>query len=163
MFQCIVPSQYSMKATVLTPEGDVRPIDPNAGTWVTKQDPDTGEIVKRWEPVVDNVDTDIMETGEIDCIISPLTRVYGFERFDANGEYVARAYLKMKFPPNYVITLRDQVTNIRDAEGVVLYREAAFDNSPTIYGVVSVDHLTDPFGVRSESVAVLQRMDVQSG
>jgi len=45
------------------------------------------------------------------------------------------------------ITLREKITNIRDAEGTVIWEETNFpNNTPTVFEVMGVTPITEPLG-----------------
>ena len=156
-----------MRADVLKPAG--APVDTSTGEWTWVQDPDSGAIVRDW---VDDPNTTedessptrinnvpVMARGILDGGI----RVAGTtERFDEVYENVD--WVKATFPKGTKITKRDRVTNIRNARtGVVIWREEEINGAPpTIFNVMGVTPITDPFSNVLEVNVLLQRAEVQS-
>jgi hypothetical protein len=143
-------------------------------TWEYQQDPDSGAIVKRWKDdlntpgsnesrprlIVPNVE--LMARGIIDGGI----RVAGTtERF--GNEYVAVDYIKATFGPRTNITRRDQITNIRskrDINGPAVWREEEISGyPPTVFNVMGVTPVFDPFSNLVEYAVLLERSEVQGG
>lgn len=149
-----------MQADILRPGG--APVD-ETGHWDYVQDEDSGSIVRVW--VTDDPDTPAMEglTG-IPCLVRGVIdggiRVAGTtERFSEIYESVDWA--KMTFPANITITKRDKVTNVRGGGKIIWTEEEAEGNKPTVFNVMGVTPVLDPFGRHVENVALLQRAEVQ--
>lgn len=150
-------------------EGEFNPSD-EAGEWVSQQDPDFGEIIRVWQPnTQDDPDTpDVNESATLETfpciargIIDGGIRVAGTtERI---GElYEAVDYVRIQFPANVKISRRDQVTNIRDVEGNIIWREEERDDrAPTIFSVNGVIPIPDPFGRLQEYSVLLERVETQ--
>lgn len=155
------------------PENNANPVDEDS-SWEFQQDPDSGAIVKRWKDdpntfgvnerrnglIVPNVE--LMARGIIDGGI----RVAGTtERF--GNEYQAVDYVKATFGPGTSITKRDQVTNIRskrDINGPPVWREEEISGfPPTVFNVMGVTPVFDPFSNLVEYAVLLERAEVQSG
>lgn len=139
-----------------------------AGHYEDKQDPITGEIERVW--VVEDVDpvTPGVQEKRVKCIVRGILdggiRVAGTtERITPQGIYENIDYVKMQFPANITITKRDRITNVTNRNGVVVWREEEFDNRPTVFDVLGVTPVLDPFGNHVENSALLQRADVQNG
>lgn len=170
MISCLTGARFNMKADVLRSETttNTNPVDPNAGEWKTKQDPDSGEIIRVWVPA-DNPDTPTDESGgtqetfwcEARGIVDGGIRVAGTtERF--SDVYFAADYVRITFPPTVTLSRRDKVTNIRDKNDHVIWREEErTDMAPTVFSVTGVSPIIDPFGNHIENVALLERDEVQ--
>lgn len=137
--------------------------------WVLMQDPDSGEIIRNYVPVPDNPATpDVNETlffGTFKCmargIISTGLRMSGTtETFGAS--YESEDYVRLWFPSTVTISKRDQITNIRDSAGNVIWKEEEVPGSPpTVFNVLGVTPLPNPFGKVLEYQAMLERADKQ--
>lgn len=169
MVVCLTSARFNMKADILK-SGTAAPVDPDSpdGEWVLEHDPDSNEIIRVWVPS-DNPDTPEDESGgtqkTFKCVARGIVdggiRVAGTtERFSEMYEGVD--YVKIWFPANVVITRRDRVTNIRTKGGQVLWREEErTDRAPTVFSVVGVTPIIDPFGKHIESTALLERVEAQ--
>jgi hypothetical protein len=165
MVTCLTGARFVQKADILRSTGTTT--DENTGQWVTKQDPDSGEIIRVWEPATDNPNTPEIEGNlqtfpcEARGIIDGGIRVAGTtERF--GDEYNAVDYVRISFPTWVNITRRDRVTNIRDAKGHILWKEEERqDGAATVFSVVGVTPVIAPFVGHTENVALLERVEVQ--
>jgi hypothetical protein len=154
-----------LRSSTLT---NTNPDDPDAGEWVLEHDPDSNEIIRVWKPA-DNVETPEDESGgtqetfpcEARGIIEGGTRSVGTT--ESFGDlYQAVDYIRISFPANVVLTRRDQVTNIRDRHGKVLWvEEERTDLKPTVFNVVGVTPIIVPFVGHTENVALLERAETQ--
>jgi len=169
----ITTVRYTMIATVLhptTPTGN-DPVDPSeTGTWQEKQDPITGEIIRVWVPSTDNPDTpDVNEAvaGDIPCMARGI--VDGGIRAAATTETFGDTYrnidiVHMWFPPNYRLTKRDRITNIRTKSGVILWRDEEYEDTTdikaTVFNVNGVIPQFDPFNRLVSNFALLERAEV---
>lgn len=179
--RCIVGSTFNMKADVLrqgksqtdtTPD----PID-DYGVWVEDQDPLTHEIVRVWKPTEitpdDPATPDVNEQSffSVPClargIIDGGIRVAGTtERWGELYENVD--YTRFSFPAKYVITKRDRITNIRNNQGQILWKDEETDPfaesiwRATVFDVLGVTPVIDPFGRHTHNVAMLQKAEVYS-
>ena len=168
---CITDARFNMTATVLSQEVLSGTANENgeitAGHWVNKQDPITGEIIRVWE--VEDVDPVEPGTQEkrVKCIVRGIQdggiRVAGTtERITPAGLWESVDYVKMQFPASVKITKRDRITNVTNSTGIVIWREEEFDNKPTVFEVLGVQPIVDPFGQLIEQSALLQRAEVQN-
>ena len=166
MVVCLTSARFNMKADIL--RGTVaEETTPGSGEWVITHDPDSNEIIREWKPADDdNPSTPEYEGLEsFRCIARGIVdggiRVAGTtERF--SELYEAVDYVKISFPPNTTITRRDRITNIRDPRGNILWREEErTDKAPTIFSVVGVTPIIDPFGKHIESTALVERVETQ--
>lgn len=175
MVVCLTSARFNMKADILRASGPVfnpDPADPDdeeKGTWTSVQDPDSGEIIRKWVPAGDNPDT----PGEVEdnvldsfkCVARGIVdggiRVAGTtERFSEVYEGVD--YVKIWFPAKVEISRRDRITNIRTKGGQILWREEErADRAPTVFSVVGVTPIIDPFGKHVENTALLERVEAQ--
>lgn len=128
MVVCLTSARFVMTADILRQGrisgGDFEATD-TPGEWVLQQDPDSGEIIRIWQPnTQDDPDTpDVDESAVLESfaceargIIDGGIRVAGTtERF---GElYDNVDFVKLTFPRGVTISKRDRITNIRDASG----------------------------------------------
>lgn len=172
MVKCLTSVRFNMKADILrqssgtsTPSAD--------GHWEDRQDPITGEIIRVWVPVGDDPTTPDNEgvlAGTFPCmargIIDGGIRVAGTtERW---GEtYVDIDYCRIEFPARVLLTKRDRVTNIRNRQGQILWLEeelgpdGAGSFRATVFEVLGVTPVIDPFGNHTSNVAMLERAEVQ--
>jgi hypothetical protein len=146
------------------------------GRWEDRQDPITGEIIRVWVPLgVDDPDTPADESlvGTFPCmargVIDGGIRVAGTtERW---GEtYVDIDYCRIEFPARIIITKRDRITNIRNRKGQIIWLEEEIPEGPTdepptfqatVFEVLGVTPVLDPFGNHTSNVAMLERAEVQ--
>lgn len=135
-----------------------------AGTWKVQSDPITNEIVRIWVPLVKS-ETDI-QVVTFDCIARGIIdggiRVAGTtERF--GKEYENVDFVKMSFGPNFVLTKRDRITNIRDKRtGRILWKDEEVDKvgadyRATVFNVNGVTPEIDPFGRMTSQFALLSK------
>lgn len=159
-----------MNATVLTQGGLIADTTKDNGTvighWENKQDPETGEIIRIW--VIEDADPSApgVQEKQVKCIVRGILdggiRVAGTtERFTPQGIIESVDYIKMQFPASVIITKRDRVTNISNRHGIIIWREEEHDNAPTVFDVLGVTPVTDPFGNLIEWSALLQRSEAQ--
>lgn len=163
--RCITSAKFSMRATVLSQVN----FDLDALPETFRQDPDTGDIVRVWT----EQDSDPVETGiqprVIKCkargIISKTTRGEGTSRgYNAAGILEDTDYIMINFPANVIVTKRDRITDIKNRKGVVLWKEEEYSgHPPTIFDVMGVTPMFDPFGLHIENHALLARAEVQGG
>ena len=170
MVVCLTSARFNMKADILRASGltNTNPDDPSEGEWVIDHDPDSNEIIREWIPAGDDPDTLEVEDNQLEsfrCIARGIVdggiRVAGTtERFSEVYEGVD--YVKISFPPNVQLTRRDRVTNIRTQHGVVLWKEEErADGAATVFNVVGVTPIIDPFGKHVENTALLERSEAQ--
>lgn len=172
MVVCLTSARFNMKADILRQGGEV-PVDPQQpdGDWTYEQDPESGEFIRVWTPnVVDDPDTPENEREEAGLesfrceargIIDGGIRVAGTtERFSELYENVD--YVKISFPARVRISKRDRITNIRDPRGNIIWKEEEQrDAPPTVFNVMGVTPVIDPFGRHIESQALLERAEHQ--
>lgn len=169
MVTCLTSARFNMKADILksgTLEPDVD--DTEDGEWVLKHDPDSNEIIRVWVPSGDNPDTPEVEHNilrSFKCLARGI--VDGGIRVAGTTErlselYEAADYVRIWFPANTPINRRDRITNIRNRNGQIIWREEErTDLAPTVFSVVGVTPLPDPWGKHTESVALLERVETQ--
>lgn len=172
MVVCLTSARFNMKADILRQSsGSSTPTE--QGHWEDQQDPITGEIIRVWVPIGDDPETPEDESGSVDSfpcmargIIDGGIRVAGTtERW---GEtYVDIDYCRIEFPARIVLSKRDRVTNIRNRQGQFLWVEEELgpDNEgkfrSTVFNVLGVTPVIDPFGKHTSNVAMLERAEVQ--
>jgi hypothetical protein len=122
---------YDLVDSILTMFMDVyKPFD--------LQDPDTGSIKKEWQ-----FDRTIAcsAKGNISNSASSTT---GDKQVFSN-KYKNEENLQIRTSEK--ITLREKITNIRDYEGTVIWEELNFPtNTPTVFEVMGITPIIDPFG-----------------
>lgn len=159
--RCLTSVNYSMWATVLSQGGfDSTPSSPSQS-----QDPDTGELVRVWRE-----DTDLNTAGtqskRIKCkvrgIISKTTRGEGTStKITAAGLLEDTDYVMMDFGPHVILSKRDRITNITSRKGKLLWAEEEISGLATIFQVMGVTPMFDPFGTHIANHALLARAEVQ--
>jgi hypothetical protein len=169
MFVCLVDAKFNMTAKVLSP---LSTIQDATGHYVNIQDDDTGEIKQVWV-----ADQDAVEAGEqsrlIRCMVRPVvtngvTGGGSMEHFTKDGIHEVMEFIHMKFPSSEVLTDSDRITEIRNQDGVLLWAEEISNGNPatfkgTVFDVVGVAPIIDPFGTHVENLAYLKRTGVQNG
>lgn len=171
MVICLTSARFVMKADVLrqtenddTDDNDVIDAD---GEWVTRQDPDTGEIIREWQPNDHTDSSTPVETTvrSFACQARGITSntIGGNSSLEKFGEiYDNSDYVIITYPAHINISKRDRVTNIRGRDRKVIWTEnEQVDNPPTIFDVVGVVPQIDPFGRHTENIALLERSQVQ--
>jgi hypothetical protein len=166
-----------MRADVLKIKDYTNVNDPTEfGTWVESQDPITGDIVRVWEPEVsDNPFTPTVDETEyytIPCLARGI--IEGGVRAAGTTEDWADIYssielVRLFFPAGYILTRRDRVINIRSQNGQIIWKEEDYgESSPgsgiyqaTVFDVLGVTPVIDPFGTHIENYALLERAEVQ--
>lgn len=173
--RCLTSAKMNMRAEVLRQTETLPAPDPGTeGEWVSRQDPITFEIIRVWVP--GGSDTDDPETVEDERVLSIPCMARGVAASSVGGQgsgeqwgetYAGFEFVRMSFPSQYVITKGNRVTNIRSSNGNVLWKEAyeggTEEARATIFEVVGVIPVVDPFGKNVENVALLERAEVQSG
>ena len=163
--RCITSARYTMVATVIR-QGEYG-TPRTSGSYQNRQNPVTFEIERVWVPVVDNPNTSVVENGDFPCIARGIVdggiRVAGTtERITPSGVIESADYVRMQFGPGVNISKRDRVYNIRDKQGKVLWKEEEHDGGPTVFEVLGVTPIFDPFNRMVEQHALLQRAEIQS-
>ena len=167
MFVCLTSARFNMTATVLS-QGQTAPTSTNDPVWVERQNPDTGEIERYWQEVDDDPDTAGMQARTIPCIVRGVLdggiRVAGTtERYSPAGVYENIDFAKMQFPANVQLSKRDRITNIRNSRGELIWKEEEWKGAPTVFDILGVTPIPDPWGTLIENHALLQRSEVQGG
>lgn len=170
---CLSAARYTMIATVRRGAVINDQAAPENGRFARVQDPITGDMSYVWEenelpegsPAIDT------RSYKVPCQAKAFTDT-GYrsssntEEFD-KGKYRVFEFVEMRFAPKYHLTRRDTVTSIRDAlTGKALWTESDAELNgefpPTVFEVVGVNPITDPFGTHIENLTVLKRASVQS-
>lgn len=167
MVVCLTGARFNMWADILVQDGSPDDNPLTEGEWVVTQHPDTGEAIRKWTPNtgIGSPDPQPGQLKSFRCvargIIDGGIRVAGTtERF--GSEYEGVDYVRIQFPPNTPINRRSRITNIRTSKNKILWvEEERGDLAPTIFNVVGVTPVVDPFGNHVESVALLERSEVQ--
>lgn len=175
---CITSTRFNMKADILrqsTVDLDdvINPED--YGHWEESQDPLTGDIIRVWVP--DEIIPDDPSTPEIetvydftDCLVRGIieggVRAAGTTE-DWGDIYSSVELVRMWFPAKKIITKRDKVFNIRNSKNEILWKEEEMGASAgvyraTMFEVLGVTPVIDPFGNHIENYALLERSEVQA-
>lgn len=152
-----------------SPENNVNPDD---SSWEYQQDPDSGAIVKRWSDDLNTTTTNERRSGLIipnvplmaRGVIDGGIRVAGTtERFSETYENVD--WVRATFGPRTSITKRDQITNIRSKrDNDLVWREEEISGAPaTVFNVMGVTPVFDPFSRLVEFAVLLERAEIQGG
>ena len=171
---CITGARYTMRATILhsiNPAGSL--IDPlSTGSWVDQQDTLTGEIVRVWSPVpVDASNTpsvdESLTVNDIWCMARGI--VDGGIRAAATTEHFDDIYhnvdiIHLWVPGSVKITKRDRITNIRDRDGNITWRDEEHEGSgevkATVFNVNGVIPTFDFRNVVISNFCLLERVEV---
>lgn len=172
---CALGAKFSMTAVRLKP-GVEAVVDPDTqeptGHYEYIENPITGEIERKWVPDVPDDPTtpdinervDFVFPVEARAVITGGLNTQGTaERWTSKGEYENVDFVTIKFPKEIVITKRDRITNITDANGKIIWveEEASVTNPgvivPTVFEVNGVSPVVDPFGQHVENYALLSR------
>lgn len=164
----ITNAKYHMVCDVAKPQGatDANP----DGTWEMRSDPETGDIIRIWVPATEDNPATVPDEGagykDMPCVIRGVIdggiRVAGTtQRFSEIYENID--WVRIWFPPQYHVTKRDRITNIRDLKtGKVMWIEEEVDGNPaTTFSVKGITPTQGPFGRHVENVGLLERTEVQ--
>lgn len=102
------------------------------------QDPETGSINKEWQ---------YFKT--IDCsakgVVSNSTSTRANDRQQLSNRYTLEQFIQMRTIEK--ITVRHKLTNIRNKDGEYIWTELNYPTeTPTVFEVVGVTPINDPFG-----------------
>lgn len=137
------------------------------GVYVDRQNPITFEIERVWIPTDADTATDGVQADDFVCIARGIVeggiRVVGTtERIAPSGVIQSEDYVRMQFPSNVVLSKRDRVWNIRSQKtGEPYWTEDEHDGTPTVFEVLGVTPIFDPFDQHIENQALLQRAEIQ--
>lgn len=161
---CLTSARFTMYAEVLrwdgTPNtGDTD--DTTQGTWETKQDPVTFEIINVWVPgTVDENEQPVQATREIRCLARSVvgrgTNLGGSaERF---GEiYQDIEVVRLWTPKKIDLKKNDRVTNIRSSKDGPILWISDITGAPTVFNVTGTVPLFDAFNNHIENYALLEK------
>lgn len=133
------------------------------------QDDETGEFVRDWQPQTVPGPASTTQKKSIRCIVRGIIdggiRVAGTtEKWTGTGQMESIDYAKMQFPANENVSSRDRITEIRGPNGKVIWAEEEFTGAPSVFEVLGVTPVVDPFGMHIENMALLKRAkDQQNG
>ena len=102
------------------------------------QDPDTGAIKREWN-----------YHRTLDChakgVISNSATTRSSDKQVFSNKYMNDQIIQVRTSEK--LTMREKVTNVRDAAGNVIWAEANFPTeTPTVFEVIGTTPVTDPFG-----------------
>ena len=166
---CLMGASHNMTADIMKLYSDTSgPVEDLPGGWVNTQDKESGAIIRKWELPKDKPNTpeDESISTRVKCSAKAvLSR--GARNGSANesfgATYSAVNYINMKVGPNVSITTRDRVTNIRSADGKVIWKvdQSKEDSAPLVFDVEGIIPITNPFGIHVETLIVLNRSEAQ--
>lgn len=165
--RCLTSARFTMKATVLSQGSYGSDSVTEAGYFTDRQNPLTFEIERVWVPLDSDPVTGGTQPYEFDCVVRGIVdggiRVAGTtERLTPSGTIESADYARMQFPPNVPISKRDRIYNVKDSNGVLAWKEEEYNGAATVFDVLGVTPIFDPFNNHIENHALLQRADVQS-
>jgi hypothetical protein len=102
------------------------------------QDPDTGAIKREWN-----------YHRTLDChakgVISNSATTRSSDKQIFSNKYLNDQIIQVRTSEK--LTMREKVTNVRDASGNVIWAETNFPaETPTVFEVIGTTPVTDPFG-----------------
>ena len=105
---------------------------------IDRQDPNTGAIKKEW-----------IFFKTINChakgVISNSATARGSDSQTFSNKYKNEQIVQIRTWDR--LTTREKITNIRDSENNVIWKELNFpSDSPTVFEVIGTTPITDPFG-----------------
>ena len=165
--RCITSARFNMTATVLRQGNYGEEEVEQAGYWAERQNPETLEIERVWVNVDDPTTPEIDATS-FNCIARGIVaggiRVAGTtERITPQGVLDSADYVFMQLGPNLELSKRDRIYNIKSSNGHLVWKEEEHNGAATVFEVLGVTPIMDPFGRHIENHALLQRAEVQSG
>lgn len=171
---CVTAIRFNLTADIMHQASVTdQPGDPTEyGEWVESQDPLTGDIVRVWVPATPDdpstPDVNEMTYDKTKCLVRGIivggVRAAGtIENWD--DIYKNTEMVNMWFPATKIITQRDRIFNIRNSKGQVMWKEeetgvgGVFKS--TVFDVLGVTPILDPFGNHIENYALLEKAEVQ--
>lgn len=151
-----------MLVDVIKPTAAPEDSSSSTGHWSWVQDPDSGAFIQVW--VTDDPNTPDIEGNVITLKCRAKASMTGSIRAaeQFGSEYLNEEWVKIEFPFNADVTLRDRVTNIRTLRGQTLWSEEESDgNPPTSFDVFRVSPEIDAFGNLMGKIALVKRAVVQ--
>lgn len=154
-----------MRATVARAGGATN--DEDSGHWDVVQDPDSGAFVRVW--ISDTNPGTITVEGEetFPCLVRGI--LSGGIRVAGSTQRVTDIYenvewANLEYGSGTVLRKNDRITKITGSDGTVIWREEEIENGPaTVFVVMGVTPIVNPFGRHTENSALIQRAEVQSG
>lgn len=166
--RCLLAGRFSMQAELLhwtgINEGDANDVTQGPFGTNVYQDPISGEILYDWKPTIDDpgtIEDEHALLSTFDCIARGIVdggiRVAGTtERFGDTYENID--FVKLWTPATVIITKRDRITNIREAQtGKVIWNNEEDDGAPTVFNVNGVTPLFDAWNRHVENFVLLER------
>lgn len=143
--------------------------DTSGGTFISYTDPDSHEVIRKWQPNSDDGGASTPETTDdlnnFPCMARAIVdggiRVAGTtERF---GDVYSNAdYVVIRFPLHVNINRRDRVTNIKGSDKRLIWKEEErADQAATVFSVNGVSPILDFKGRQTEWFALLERVSTQ--
>jgi hypothetical protein len=118
---------------------------------VIRQDPETGKIERMWE-----------FKGTIQCMARGLGNLRGKD-FGTSDKwkdiYSKEDYLRIK--TMYPLSDSMRITRVVTSDGISAWKEESGDNRDTIFDVIGVTPVVEPFGTLLEYDVFLDRSEVQ--
>lgn len=117
------------------------------------QNPDTGALVKEWNYY-----------KTLDChakgMITNSASIRSSDKQQFNNKYINEQTIQVRTIDR--ITIREKITNIRDSQNNVIWTEINFPSeTPTVFEVIGVTPITDPFGKVIGYSSALKRSENQ--
>lgn len=167
---CLTSARFNMTAIVLVQGADTdvatTSVPSGNGREITQQDPETGDLIRVWMPEDTDPGTGGIQIKRIKLIARGIIdggiRVAGTtQRYTPQGRYENIDFVKVTVPKNVILTKRDRVTDIRGPHGELLWKEEESDDAATVFNVMGMTPVMDPFGRLLENTGLLQRSEVQ--
>lgn len=141
MFDCLSSGFFVMKADVMS--------------LAVTQDPRTNSLTKVWT----------VSASSVPVLVEPIKTVSASAR--VSGKEFKNHYLETDFfnlTTNYQLSKRNRITNVRDADGKLIYKEVELAGDPaTVFEVVGENAIVNPFGQNTSFVYLMGRVEVQNG
>lgn len=117
------------------------------------QNPDTGALVKEWNYY-----------KTLDChakgMITNSASIRSSDKQQFNNKYINEQTIQVRTIDR--ITIQEKITNIRDSQNNVIWTEINFpSDTPTVFEVIGVTPITDPFGKVIGYSSALKRSENQ--
>lgn len=164
--RCITSVRFNMRATLISQGQYGTTATQSAGHFANRQNPITFEIERVWVETDSNAVDPGVQPITFACIARGIVdggiRVAGTtERILPSGQVESVDYVRMQCLPTVPISKRDRVYNIIDGNGLLAFKEEEYNGAATVFEVIGVTPIFDPFGSNVENHVLLQRAEVQ--
>lgn len=162
MIRSVLSARFNMTCSVISQTNFDNP--PVAGA-PPLQDPDTGEFVRVWTKDTDP-NTALDQKKTFKCIARGVTSAGASgqgntEFFNADGTIKTVEFIRIQFSADVSLSRRDRITDITNRKGVVVWREEENGGAPTVFNILGITPVLDPWGNHIEYSASCQRAEVQ--